>query len=78
MIHGFLHSQRDQTFSYPEVGASRHNSPAGYTVDHHRVRLGRGAEDFARAEESLHRWRMFELGCYSSFGRTHPSGTVPR
>ena len=67
MIHSFLRSQRGQDFSYPEVGASRCNPPAGYTVDHHRVRLGRGAEDFARAAESLRRWRMFELGWLQLF-----------
>ena len=67
MIHSFLDSQRSQGFSYPEVGASRNTSPAGYTVDHHRVQLGRGASDFARAAESLRRWRMFELGWLQLF-----------
>ena len=67
MIHSFLDSQRSQGLSYPEVGASRNTSPAGYTVDHHRVQLGRGAGDFARAAESLRRWRMFELGWLQLF-----------
>lgn len=48
-------------FSYPEVGASRHNAerPRGYDVDHNRVQLGRGPTDFAAACTALRQWRMF-------------------
>ena len=62
VISSFLISQRSQGFSYSQVGASRGNPPAGYTIDHNRVRVGQGADDFARAAESLRRWQMFELG----------------
>src|SRR4051794_41449987 len=44
-IDRFLSAQRNRTFSYREVGASRRASPAGptgYTVDHNRVQLGEG------------------------------------
>jgi len=61
-IGSFLASQRNQKFSYAPVGASRENAPAGYTLDHNRVRLGQGPDDFKRAKECLRRWRMFELG----------------
>jgi len=61
-IRSFLQGQADQPFSYSEVGASRSAAPAGYTVDHNRVELGRGAAVFARAVEALKRWEMFNLG----------------
>ncbi len=48
-------------FSYAEHGATRDNatSPAGYTLDHNRVRLGTGEVDFGVACAALRAWRMF-------------------
>ena len=60
-IRGFLSSQRDRPFSYAETGATADKPPAGYTVDHNRVRLGEGAETFARAVEALRSWKMFHI-----------------
>ena len=71
-IEAFLRSQDDAAFSYPEVGATRSGVPAGYTVDHHRIRLGDGPAVFARAHACLRDWRMFDLGWVGL------SGTVPR
>lgn len=45
--------------SYSEVGASRAGAPAGYNLDHNRVSLGHGEEDFAAACAALRAWRMF-------------------
>jgi uncharacterized protein (UPF0548 family) len=42
LIHAFI-SQKDEEFSYSEVGCSRQKPPTGYTVDHNRVTLGQGA-----------------------------------
>src|SRR5262249_49582060 len=61
-VEAFLTSQRKAEFSYPEVGATRGQIPAGYIVDRNRVRLGQGAEIFARATALLKDWRMFALG----------------
>lgn len=61
LIESFLAAQRQQPFSYPEVGASRGPEPAGYNVDHNRVLLGSGEEAFARARSALRSWRMFDL-----------------
>jgi uncharacterized protein (UPF0548 family) len=61
-ICALIDSQRGQPFSYPEQGATRDRAPRGYTVDHHRIQLGRGAAVFARAVEALHRWKMFDTG----------------
>jgi uncharacterized protein (UPF0548 family) len=74
-IAKYVSSQAKLPFSYAEVGATkssldRANSgvgvnstgPAGYTLDHNRVQLGRGGETFQRAVEALKQWRQFELG----------------
>lgn len=62
-IAGFLASQRDAALSYANVGATRdERPPAGYVVDHNRVRLGAGAAAFERAVAALHRWRMSTHG----------------
>jgi uncharacterized protein (UPF0548 family) len=61
-VRGFIESQRGQPFSYPEQGATRERVPHGYTVDHNRIQLGRGAAVFARAVEAFERWKMFETG----------------
>lgn len=58
----FIESQRNQPFSYAEQGATRELAPRGYTVDRNRIRLGRGAEVFARAAEALRQWKMFDTG----------------
>jgi hypothetical protein len=41
-IEGFIAAQSRAEFSYAEVGATDSNLPRGYTMDHHRVRLGQG------------------------------------
>jgi uncharacterized protein (UPF0548 family) len=65
-IAKYISSQAKLPFSYAEVGATRNNNnaagPAGYTLDHNRVQLGRGAEVYQRAVEALQQWRQFELG----------------
>jgi uncharacterized protein (UPF0548 family) len=61
-IERFLAAQRGRTFSYREVGQSRKGAPAGYRVDHSRVRLGEGRAAFARAVEAVRSWKMFDLG----------------
>jgi uncharacterized protein (UPF0548 family) len=67
-IGNFLRRQEGQTFSYPEVGASREQVPRHYTVDHNRVLLGRGEESFAKAAAAIRTWQMFNLG----WCRVHP------
>ena len=74
----FLAGQRDAPFTYDAVGATRDlpeggDAPAGFTVDHNRVRLGTGAETFRRALDALHAWRMLTLGWAS----VAPAGAPP-
>lgn len=69
-IEDFLNGQREASFSYAEVGASREGAAAvgGYTVDHGRARLGAGEATFHRAVVALRRWRMFDLGWVRAAG----------
>lgn len=61
-IERFLAAQRDLSFSYAAVGASRTQPPAGFTIDHNRIQLGAGPAVFAQAVAALRRWEMFRLG----------------
>ena len=62
-VRRFLAAQNTLPFSYEEVGATRGGAaPAGYTVDHNRVRLGEGEETFERAARAVREWKMFDLG----------------
>jgi uncharacterized protein (UPF0548 family) len=60
-IQSFINAQKDQPYSYAEVGASREGAPAGYNRDHNRIRLGTGKEVFDSAMHALRRWKMFAM-----------------
>ena len=78
-VRRFLETQRDLPFSYPETGATRAASPAGYVVDRNRVRLGEGDGTFRCAAAALGRWEHFRLGwvrlCWPEAG-IEPGATV--
>lgn len=61
-IRRFLASQQDQPFSYVEVGATQHEPPTNYVLDHNRIKLGTGQETYERAVAALRRWQQFNLG----------------
>jgi uncharacterized protein (UPF0548 family) len=60
-IQSFLDAAGSQSFSYPEVGASKAASPTGYNVDHNRTKLGTGAGAFEKAKRAVRHWKMFDL-----------------
>ena len=60
-IRRFLETQKNAEFSYAEVGASRSGSPSGYNIDHNRILMGTGAEDFRAATRAVQHWRMFDM-----------------
>jgi len=60
-IAEFLSRQRDSSFTYAEVGASRADPPPGYAIDHHTVRLGAGQAAFQAARDAINRWEMFNV-----------------
>src|SRR3954467_5767003 len=61
-IREFLAAQAQLDFTYPEVGATATVPPAGYVVDHTRIRLGEGEAAFRAARAALMRWDQFRLG----------------
>ncbi len=61
-IRKFLAVQSKLGFTYTAVGATASVPPAGYAVDHTRVKLGEGDEVFARGRAALERWEQFHLG----------------
>jgi uncharacterized protein (UPF0548 family) len=60
-IHAFISAQKNQEFSYAEVGHSRQQAPGGYTTDHYRIDLSQGAESFERAKCAVRQWKMFDI-----------------
>ena len=61
-VEKFIADQRNLPFTYSEVGATNTTPPAGYNVDHNRIRLGEGEATYQRAVEALKNWRHFDLG----------------
>ena len=61
-VRQFLADQRELPFSYSEVGATQIVAPAGYTVDHNRIKLGEGETTYKRAVSALQDWKHFDLG----------------
>jgi uncharacterized protein (UPF0548 family) len=61
-VRHFLSSQEDQPFTYPDADIAAHQSPPGYTRDHHRIKLGEGVDVFRNAVDALSRWEMFNIG----------------
>ena len=61
LIRSFVSAQKDQQFSYAEVGSSREKAPTGYTSDHNRIRLGIGKAAFDSAIAAVKQWKMFDM-----------------
>ena len=61
-IREFLAAQAKLDFTYPAVGATATVPPAGYVVDHTRIKLGEGEAVFRAARAALRRWEQFRLG----------------
>jgi uncharacterized protein (UPF0548 family) len=61
-LRDFLAAQAKLDFTYPAVGATAAVPPAGYVMDHTRIKLGEGAGTFAAAKVALRRWEHFRLG----------------
>lgn len=61
-IEGFLNSQSKLAFTYAAVGATATQPPAGYNLDHTRIKLGTGERVFLAAKAALESWGQFRLG----------------
>ena len=67
-VERFISSQRDLSFTYADVGATRFDpatAPRGFILDHNRVQLGYGKHVYESAVMALKQWRQFELGWVS-------------
>jgi len=60
-LREFLAVQAKFGLTYAAVGATAALPPAGYVVDHTRIKLGEGADSFAAAKAALKRWEHFRL-----------------
>jgi uncharacterized protein (UPF0548 family) len=60
-VRSFISAQKDQPFSYPEVGDTARQIPSGYATDHNRIQLGRGAKDYENAKKAIDQWKMFNM-----------------
>jgi uncharacterized protein (UPF0548 family) len=61
-IDAFLKERESDSFSYPEVGASRELAgPSGFVFDHNRQLLGHGDVDFEKAKQAIRDWKMFDV-----------------
>jgi uncharacterized protein (UPF0548 family) len=61
-IGAFLAEQSRRSLTYAAVGATATGPPAGYAVDHTRVKLGTGEDAFRAAQAALEHWEHFRLG----------------
>lgn len=77
-IRRFLTEQAVLEFSYSAVGATATTPPAGYVVDHTRIKLGEGEAVFHSAKAALQRWEQFHLGWVEAWSPDTPikSGEV--
>ena len=57
----FLEEREQDSFTYPEVGATRTTPPSGYDIDHNRVMLGNGHADLELAKTAVRNWKMFDV-----------------
>jgi hypothetical protein len=61
-IRKFLDEQAQLDFSYSFVGHTASTPPAGFMVDHTRMKLGSGEAVFLAATSAIQRWEQFRLG----------------
>ena len=61
-IRRFLSDQGQLELTYLAVGETFGSPPAGYVVDHTRIKLGEGRQTFEAAVAALRRWDQFRLG----------------
>jgi uncharacterized protein (UPF0548 family) len=76
-IVGLFHSLNATDYSYPHVGATRHQMPNGYNIDRHASVIGHGEADFESARQAIRDWKPFDLPWVTTFPQATPAeGTM--
>ena len=60
-LERLLAAHRGDPFSYPAVGGTQGLAPTGYRVDHNRILIGLGLDQFKAAKAAIDAWMMFDL-----------------
>lgn len=68
-IESFIASNRTLEFSYPYIGTTKNGFKRSskmletqkYSIDHSRILLGRGDDDWERAKQAIRDWKMFDM-----------------
>ncbi len=60
-IRSFIDRCSDSDYSYADVGFSSTGSPQKYNMDHNRILIGHGPEDFEKAKTAIRGWKMFDM-----------------
>ena len=71
-LRRFLATQTPLPLTYEAVGATAGTPPAGYVVDHTRIKLGEGEPVFRSAIAALRRWAQFRLGWVEAWSPDTP------
>jgi uncharacterized protein (UPF0548 family) len=64
-VRDLIARQRDLSFTYDAVGATKTTPPQDFTVDHNRIEIGQGEKDFNIAIDVMRNWKQFDLGWVS-------------
>jgi uncharacterized protein (UPF0548 family) len=60
-VESFLKEQSSLPLSYSEIGQTKAQPPAHYTIDSNGIKLGEGEETFKQAVQAVRQWQMFNL-----------------
>ena len=71
-LRRFLTAQARLPFTYSAVGATAETPPAGFVVDHTRIKLGEGEAVFDSARAALQRWEQFRLSWVDAWSPDTP------
>jgi len=71
-VRSFLSDQKNRDFTYSAVGATAGTPPAGFVVDHTRIKLGNGEQVFEAAKNAIKCWEHFQLGWVESSSKDIP------
>ncbi len=68
-INAFIETNKGSDFSYPYIGHTERDfvrsgklkDAKAYNIDHNRIIIGQGDEDWEKAKEAVRNWKMFDM-----------------